>query len=89
MSVGPYNNWMPYLHVFSEGEVLRNGTSGKFQINAVTIAGYILYSITVFFVFAPVYWFFLFKNVGRIRSLSGEENISNEASATYDSRQSE
>ena len=33
-AVGPYNNLMPYVQVFSEGEVFRNGTSGRFRTAA-------------------------------------------------------
>jgi hypothetical protein len=67
-AVGDYNNWMPYVYLFSEGEVLRNGVTAKFRANALTIVGYLLYSLCTFaVVFAPVYWFFLFRNLGRIK----------------------
>jgi hypothetical protein len=39
-AVGPYNNLMPYVCIFSEGEVLRNGVMDKMRINILTKAGY-------------------------------------------------
>ncbi len=87
--MGPYNNWMPYLYVFSQGEVLRNGTAGRFRINGVTILGYIFYSFSGFLIFAPIYLVFFFKNVSRLRHLLDEENISNQSAANYDAGQSE
>ena len=44
-ATGPYNNLMPDVNVFSMGEVLRNGTSGKFPVNALTLAGFVLYPL--------------------------------------------
>ena len=58
-AVGPYNNLMPYLNVFSEGEVLRNGVSGRFRNRPLILAGFILISISSYLVFAPVYLFCL------------------------------
>lgn len=65
-AVGDYNNCMPYVYLFSEGEVLRTGSGGKFRVNAVTIAGFLLYSLTCYLIFAPVYWYLLYKNIRRI-----------------------
>jgi ribosomal protein L40E len=64
-AVGPYNNMMPYLNVFSEGEVLRNGAADRLRKNPLIIAGYLLFSLSVYVVFAPIFWFFLFKNLKR------------------------
>jgi len=66
-AVGHYNNWMPYVYIFSVGEVLRNGTTDRLRINPLTIAGYLLCSFVQYALFAPVYWFFLFKNLKRIK----------------------
>ncbi|MBI3851491.1 MAG: zinc ribbon domain-containing protein [Verrucomicrobia bacterium] len=52
-AVGPYNNWMPYVYVFSQGEVLRNGVTEKIRINVLTVAGYLLFSFSSYVVFAP------------------------------------
>jgi hypothetical protein len=67
-AVGPYNNLMPYVHVFSEGEVFRNGTSGQFRDRPLILAGYCLMSIGVFSFFAPVYWITMLLNLNRPES---------------------
>jgi hypothetical protein len=64
-AVGPYNNWMPYIYLFSQGEVLRNGGNDKLPRNALIVIGYLLFSINSYVIFAPVYWFFLFGNLKR------------------------
>jgi hypothetical protein len=64
-SVGPYNNYMPYIHVFSEGEVLRAGVTAHIRRSALTIGGYLLCSITSYLLLAPLYWYFLFRNLRR------------------------
>ena len=66
-AVGPYNNLMPYVQVFSEGEVFRNGVTDKTRANPLVIGGYLLGSLSAYLVFAPVYWFFLFRNLRRIK----------------------
>ena len=44
-AVGPYNNLMPYLQIFSEGEVLRNGTSNRMRKSPLIPVGYFLISV--------------------------------------------
>ncbi|TAK98552.1 MAG: hypothetical protein EPO07_11860 [Verrucomicrobia bacterium] len=67
-AVGPYNNWMPYLQTFSEGEVFRNGVLDNVRRSPLTIFGYVLSSFTQYLIFAPVFWFFLFRNFRRTRA---------------------
>jgi hypothetical protein len=62
-AVGPYNNWMPYVNIFSEGEVLRNGLVHKFRAGPFIIFGYLLYSLGAYLIFAPIYWYYLFKHL--------------------------
>jgi hypothetical protein len=69
--VGEYNNWMPYLSVFSEGEVLRTGVDPTVRRSPIIIAGFILYSLTSYTVFAPVYWWRLYQNLKRSQKSSG------------------
>jgi hypothetical protein len=64
-AVGPYNNLMPYINVFSEGEVLRNGVNDKPRKNTLIVVGYLLVSLNLYLVFAPVYWILLFRNLNR------------------------
>jgi len=64
-AVGDYNNVNPYLYLFSLGEVLREGTSGRIRKSWLTVAGYLILSLAEYAIFAPVYWFFLFRNLLR------------------------
>ncbi len=64
-AVGPYNNLMPYIEVFSEGEVLRNGVNDRFRQNALVVAGYFLVSLHLYVVFAPIYWILFLRNLNR------------------------
>jgi hypothetical protein len=66
-AVGPYNNMMPYLNVFSQGEVLRNGAVDRLHSKPLIIAGYLFFSLSAYVFFAPIFWFFLFKNLKRSR----------------------
>jgi hypothetical protein len=67
-AVGPYNNLMPFLNVFSEGEVLRNGTTDRFRNRPLVLIGYFLITLGINPFFAPVYWFFLLTNLKRPHS---------------------
>ena len=58
----------PFHQVFAVGDVLLTGTQRKFPVNWMTITGYVLLSMAQYLVFAPFYWFFLLRNVRRIRA---------------------
>ena len=73
-AVGPYNNLMPYVMVFSQGEVLRNGVTDKLRASPLTIAGFLFYSSFNYLIFAPIYWFFFFKNLKRIKTERVEQS---------------
>lgn len=45
-AVGPYNNMMPYLQVFSEGEVLRSATCDRLRSSPLILIGYFLLSLS-------------------------------------------
>jgi hypothetical protein len=64
-AVGDYNNWNPYLYLFSIGEVLREGTSGPIRKSWLTVVGYLILSLAEYLIFAPLYWYFLFRNLAR------------------------
>jgi len=74
-SSGPYNTMMPFLYPFALGDALRHGTLEPRPFNRWQIASYILLSVPAFlggfFLLAllilPVYWFLLWRNVGRSR----------------------
>ena len=63
-AVGPYNNLMPWVNAFSEGEVYRSGVVEHVRRSPWLIAGYLLISFH-YLVFAPVYWFLVFRNLFR------------------------
>lgn len=60
----------PFHQVFAIGDVLLTGTQRKFPVNWMTISGYVLLSMAQYLIFAPFYWFFLLRNVRRIRAES-------------------
>ena len=64
-TVGPYCNYMPYVYIFSQGEVLRAGVTERLRLTPLIAIGYVFLSHCTFAVVAPVYWFFLFKNLRR------------------------
>jgi hypothetical protein len=53
---------MPYVQVFSEGEVFRNGTSGRFRKRPLILIGYFLMTLVTFPIFAPFYLLSLLLN---------------------------
>ena len=63
--VGPYVQWSPYLYIFALGDLFRTGVDRPFRVKATTICFLLLISLVEYFVFAPFYWFFLFRNVRR------------------------
>jgi len=62
-AVGPYNNYDPYAQIFSQGQLLRTGVLDRIPRRPVVIIGYIILPLTHFFIFAPIYWFFLIRNL--------------------------
>src|SRR5262249_19353280 len=47
-TVGPYCNYMPYIYVFSEGEVLRAGVTERLRHSPLITIGFILFSLGMF-----------------------------------------
>jgi hypothetical protein len=64
-AVGPYNNLMPYVHVFSEGEVFRNGVNGRFRNRTLITIGFFLVTLAINPFFTPVYVLLLLSNLKR------------------------
>ena len=73
-SVGPYNNYMPYVCLFAEGEVFRAGVDARIHRSPLTVVGYLFYSLANYTVFAPVYWYFLFRNLKRQNADSTQDS---------------
>ena len=78
-AIGPYNNLMPYLQVFSEGEVFRNGNSGRFRNRPFILFGYFLITAGTFPLLAPIYLISLLLNWNRPPGAqtgpAGEQNV--------------
>ena len=75
-AVGPYNNLMPYVMVFSQGEVLRNGVAGRFHNRPLVLTGFVLISLSTFPLLAPIFLFFLCKNLkNKTRSEPDEQTL--------------
>ncbi len=68
-TVGPYCNYLPYVYIFSQGELLRAGVTGRIRRSLFIAIGYVLFSAAMFSIVAPIYWFFLLKNFQRRSSL--------------------
>jgi hypothetical protein len=68
-TVGQYSNYMPYIYVFSQGELLRAGVTEKFRRSTLIRVGFMLFSLTMYMslFFFPVilYWVNLFDNLNR------------------------
>ena len=56
-------HYLPYVYIFSHGEVLRAGVTERLRRSPLIVIGFILLSLSLFAVVAPIYWFFLFKNL--------------------------
>ena len=64
-AVGPYNNYMPFIQIFSEGEVFRAGTDGTARRTPFIVIGYVLLSLAAlpaFVLLAPLYWIALWRS---------------------------
>ncbi len=71
-TVGPYCNYLPYVYIFAQGEVLRAGVKERLRHTPLITIGYILFSVGMFAFAAPIYWFFLFRNLRRRGSSPSE-----------------
>jgi len=55
-AVGPYNNWMPYLHIYSEGQWLRSAGAPPPRNPWLIRIGYALLTLAVLGPLAPILW---------------------------------
>jgi hypothetical protein len=63
--VGKYTNYLPFPQVFSIGHTLRVGTDGEYKRSPMTVLGYFLLALGEYTIFAPVYWYWLFRRMPR------------------------
>jgi len=62
-TVGPYCNYLPFVYIFSQGEVVRAGVTEHLRRSPLIVVGLVLTSLVMCAVLAPVYWFFLFRHL--------------------------
>jgi hypothetical protein len=66
--VGKYTNYLPFPQLFSIGHALRVGAQGEYKRSPMTVLGYFLLALGEYTVFAPVYWYWLFRKMPRKES---------------------
>ncbi len=66
-AVGPYNNVMPYIRIFSQGEALRSGVGPEAHFTPYRAVAYMAIGLAEFGLFAPVYYFRLYRNYRRLQ----------------------
>ena len=66
-ATGVCTNLLPFDYLFTLGETLRIGSSGRFRVTPVTVAGFLLLSLAEYAIFAPLYWYFLVQNIFRLQ----------------------
>lgn len=70
--MGPYCNYLPYVYLFSQGEVLRAGVSGQMRRSLLTTGGFMLLVLSISVVLTPIYCFLLLRNLRRNKALRPE-----------------
>jgi hypothetical protein len=66
-AVGQYNNLMPYVSIFSEGEVARNAMNPRYRNRPLIMVGIVLMGLAVNPLLVPLYGMLLFR---KLRSLA-------------------
>ncbi len=61
-AVGPYNNTMPFLYIFSTGEMLRAGTGSQLKKSPLVFVGFFWVGLTQYLLFAPLFLYRFIRN---------------------------
>jgi len=61
-AVGPYNNLMPYVRIFSIGEALRSGVGPEAHFNRFRVLAYASIGLIEYGMFSPFYFIRLYLN---------------------------
>ena len=78
-AVGPYNNILPFIRIFSIGEALRSGVGPEAHFTPFRTVAYVAIGLTQYGVFAPLYYIRLFLNHRRLCKEQHEKpNITSE-----------
>jgi hypothetical protein len=67
-AIGRYNNVLPFIKIFSLGEVFRSGVSPSARFTPLTVVGYVLVGLQEFWFLAPFYYVALILNYLRVRN---------------------
>jgi len=81
-AVGPYNNILPFIRIFSMGEVLRSGVRPEAPFTTFTVCGYVLVGYTQFWLLSPLYIFRLCRNLW-LKKKSAETEGEDAGGKTY------
>ncbi|MDD5706230.1 MAG: hypothetical protein PHR35_09910 [Kiritimatiellae bacterium] len=65
-AVGPYNNLMPYIYVFSIGESLRSGVGPEAHFTPFRTVAYVVLGLAEYGVLAPLYFIRLYRNYRKL-----------------------
>jgi hypothetical protein len=60
-TVGQFSNYLPAVYMFSMGEAFRRGVTERMRNHPLVITGYVLVTLSHFFLVAPILWYFLFR----------------------------
>ena len=71
-AVGPYNNTMPYIYIFSIGEALRSGVGPEANLTPFRATAYVVMGLMQYWVFAPLYFIRLYRNYRKLKSKQSE-----------------
>jgi len=77
-AVGPYNNVMEYINIFSVGEALRSGVGPEAHFTPFRTVAYVSIGLAEYTVFAPLYFIRLYRNFKRLNG--AQNNDPNKAS---------
>jgi hypothetical protein len=79
---GEYLTVMPYLHIFTIGELMQRGVVGPPERRFWVTCGFVVVSTMEYTIFAPLYWFWMLRRaLGRPICVRGEARLSIEESA--------
>jgi len=82
-AVGPYNNVLPFVYIFSIGEVFRSGMCSSAKYTSLTVPGYIFASMIQYGLFCPFYLVRLCRNCSKQRKQGNDDGGLHPPSAIY------
>jgi len=71
-AIGPYNNVMEYINIFSVGEALRSRVGPEAHFTPFRTIAYVAVGLAEYTVFAPLYFIRLYRNFQRLKHRQNE-----------------